>query len=371
VHVSAFEDVERARGTADAQEGARLAPEVFARAEQERSLAARSHLSGDEVGSELHAERAIATYQHALVAARLARAAAERADAQTALEEANARARALGTARDDFERQAAELQADLGKWTLPAHERFAPTETASEIADRDRQRLATARALVWQAQVLCDAARLLGTDRELTDGLNTASAEVERVERGASGPAWPGPGGPAPEAPSQKIIDEAADARVHCLDLLTRARRAAHYDPASSDTLLAELSAAGGWDPARDERGVVVVLRDLFHGRELAPAGTSKLKELGRVAAAHPGFGVLLVVHDANAPQRTAPAPAVDAIDARRGDAALAALVSGGADPARIRVELAGARDPLVDPGVASATARNERLEVVFVSAGR
>ena len=53
---------------------------------------------------------------------------------------------------------------------------------------------------------------------------------------------------------------------------------------------------------AARERGVIVTLRSMFQGTKLTDDGEAKLESLGRVAAAHPGFGVQVVVHDAQAP---------------------------------------------------------------------
>jgi outer membrane protein OmpA-like peptidoglycan-associated protein len=150
--------------------------------------------------------------------------------------------------------------------------------------------------------------------------------------------------------------------RASCLSVLTRARRGVEGAPGHPDTLLAELSAASGWDPLRDERGVVVTLRDAFaaHGAALTTDAESKLKELGRVAKAHPTFALQIVLHDA--------APGDAALAAKRGDAVSKALVAGGADPAKTKVELAGAAAPVVDPQDTARKGRNERLELVFVA---
>jgi flagellar motor protein MotB len=123
------------------------------------------------------------------------------------------------------------------------------------------------------------------------------------------------------------------------------------------------MSAAGGWDPVRDERGVVVTLHDAFHGQDLNAEAGKRLRDLGRVAAAHPGFALQVVVHDAEPPR------AKDPTDAHRASAVVDALVAGGATAARVRSELAGDRAPLVDPRDARHRARNERLDIVFVAA--
>ncbi len=81
------------------------------------------------------------------------------------------------------------------------------------------------------------------------------------------------------------------------------------------------------------------------------------------MAAAHPAFSVEVVVHDAQ------PARPKDDTDSKRADAAVAALVAGGATSSAVHAEHAGARAPLVDPRDARERARNERLDVVFVFA--
>jgi outer membrane protein OmpA-like peptidoglycan-associated protein len=200
-----------------------------------------------------------------------------------------------------------------------------------------------------EARLLCDGVRLVAP---AAVGLADVEADVTKVEERLAKAVHPVP------------IDDAARARARCLDLLTRARRSAE-ETGATDTLLSELSAAGPWAPSRDERGIVVVLHDVFHGNELTDDGTSKLKELGRVASAHPTFAVEVVVHDAQAH------PAKDATDEKRAQAAVQALVAGGATASRVKPELAGTAEPLVDPSDAKARGRNERLEVTFVASGR
>jgi flagellar motor protein MotB len=342
LRVAAIEDMNRVRGSAGAQEGARLAPEVVARAEQERDFALRAHASGDQVGATLHAERAVAAYDHALVVARLARASTELADATKALNDVTTQAQGLEASRDKLHRDADDLEQRI----RVARERMLPAASGTADAEREAARAVAARSLGMQARLLCDAARLVASD---APGLGEADDQVakldERLARGAR---------PAP-------IDDAAAARVHCLEILTRARRARGDDTNSADALLAELSASGGWDPVRDERGVVVTLHDAFRGAELAGEAASKLKELGRVAAAHSGFAMQVVVHDAQ------PVAAKDTTDAKRADAAVQALVAGGATASRIKAETAGTRAPLVDPSDAKARRRNERVDIVFV----
>lgn len=370
MRVAALDDVERVRGSAGALEGARLAPEAYAHAEQERAYAREAHASSDDVGATLHAERAIAAYGHALVVARYAQATVELADAQKALDDATAQAAALEASRARLEQEGEALQERV----RIARDRLLPASSAPALPDREQARAVAARSMAMQARLLCAAARLVAPDGP---GLADADGEVAALDaprspdHGAASPA----GAPAPPAehgkahddrpaPRPSPIDDAARARGRCLDVLTRARRGAGYDAAASDALLAELSAAGGWDPSGDERGIVVTLRDAFRGSELTDAGATRLTELGRVAAAHPLFGVQVVVHDARSP-----APG-ESTDAKRAEVAVQALVHAGADPAHVHAELARALAPVVDPGNTAARGRNERLDVVFVGRG-
>jgi flagellar motor protein MotB len=294
----------------------------------------------------LHAERAVAAYGHAVVVARLARAMSELADAQKSLEDATAQEEVLEASRAKLERNADELEERL----RGARERVLPAASAPATPEREAARLVAARSLATQARLICAAARLIAPEAA---GLASADDEVTRLEdRLAKSPR------PAP-------IDDAARARTRCLDVLTLTRRGTGDDGGATDALLAELSAAGGWEPSRDERGVTVTLHDAFRAADLSGAVADRLKELGRVAAAHPHFAVQLVVHDASAPVSG------DTADAKRAEAAVQALVGGGAVSSRVRAELAGASAPIVDPANANGRARNERLEVVFVGNGR
>jgi outer membrane protein OmpA-like peptidoglycan-associated protein len=110
---------------------------------------------------------------------------------------------------------------------------------------------------------------------------------------------------------------------------------------------------------------VVVTLRGAFKGTVLTPEAEAKLKDLGRVASAHAGFAVQVVVHDADPP-----GDKERAADLERANTCVKALVAGGAAAAKVHAELAFARAPVVDPQDASRRARNARVEVVFVAPG-
>jgi flagellar motor protein MotB len=336
-------DMDRVRDGAAAREGKELAPQAFARAEQERTLSRQAYDANDDLAAQIYADRAIAAYEHAFILARLARATRELDAASEALGGATAQARQLAASRAEVEREGQETDKQL----KVAREAIAPAASGPADPQREAARLVAARALTTEARLLCGSARLVAGDLA---GLGDAEKELATLEAQVDAAAKPAP------------IDAAGRARARCLDVLTHARRAAN-DPASrADALLGEISASAGFDPRRDERGVVVTLRDLFKGATLTPEGDAKLKELGRVAAAHPGVAVQVVVHDASAPAKSEAEA-----DRLRADAAAKAIVAGGAPAAKVKGETAGARAPLVDPSDAAHRARNARVDVVFV----
>ncbi len=344
---SQLDEMNRARSSAAAKEAAALAPQAFAKAEEARRLALAADHAGDDTGAALQAERAIAGFSHAFALARLARATREEAEATAQLAKAADDARQLTGAREAADREGD----DLDKQVKVAREALAPPPSGPADPQRDAARLVAARALATQARLLCGAAHLLAP---ATAGLADAERGLDELDKTLAGTPRPAP------------IDPASRLRATCLSILSKVRReAGGGGTAQGDTLLSELSAAAGWDPVRDERGVVVTLRGAFKGTALVPAIESKLAELGRVAAAHPTFSVQLVVHDAEAPSDKE-----TKADRERADACVKALVGGGAASGKVRAELAGARAPVVDPEDVPRRARNARVEVVFVAPG-
>ena len=345
-------DAERVRAGLIDKDVAALAPQIFAAANQEVELAKQAQAAGDDTSAALRGDRALALYNQAIAVARLARAAREDADASEALVKANEQAQRYAAQRKTVDHQADDLEKKL----RVAREAQLPPSSGPAEPERERARAIAAQALVSQARLLCGAARLVSPT---APGLAEAEAAVGALEK---------------QADTAKLgIDPAARARAACLGSLTRARRAAggaDLDP--SDTLLSELSQSGDpkgprhdLAPARDERGVVVTMRSAFRGEKLTPEAEAALKDLGRVAAAHPTFAVQVVVHDA-----TAPAAAEIVTNQKRGEAIVQALVGSGAAAAKMKVEQAGAKAPVVDPKDTRHRDRNARVEVVFVSSG-
>lgn len=342
-------DAAHMRASLDGRDAQLLAPQAFAAADQELRLAKAAQSAGDTIGAELYADRALATYNQAVALARLARATQEMTAASQALASAAEQAQKYAAQRKAIDREADDLEKKL----RVAREAQLPLPGGPADPERARARLVAARSLVTEARLLCGAARLVSPD---APGLADAEATVAGLEK-AKAPA---------------TIDPAARARAACLTSLTKARRSKGPVADQADTLLGELTKAGagakgGSDlaPARDERGVVVTLRSAFKGEALTPQAEASVKNLGRVAAAHPAFAVQVVLHDARTPS------AADArTNEKRGEAITQALVAGGVAAARVKVEQAGARAPVVDPRDARNRDRNARIEIVFVSSG-
>ena len=336
-------EVERVRETPAAKEASELAPQAYAHAEAERTEARKADERGDQVAALLYADRAVAAYGHAFALARLARATKDNDATQAALATAVEETRKLAESRQQVEKEGNALDTELAA----IREAQPPVPSGPADAKRELARLVAARSLVAEALLLCGAARLVAPDSS-----TLADVEKQASDLDAQIDAKPHP------AP----IDAAARARAKCLEQLTTARRTS-AGTTGGDELLAEISASGGLDPSRDERGVVVSLRDVFEGTKIAKKAEAKIAELGRIAAAHPDSAVQVVVHDANAPSK-----AEAAADAERADAVVKGLVAAGAKAERVKGATAGAKAPIVDPGDAAHRGMNGRVDVVFVT---
>lgn len=351
-NVARVAEADRARAGLAGKDAQSLAPQAFAEAEAALRAAKEAEQKGDTTSAELHGERAVAGFQRAVALARLARATEEEASAKDAHARATEQMQKWSAQRKTAEREADELEKQL----KIAREAQSPAPSGPADPERERARLVAAQALTAQARLLCSAARLVTAQAPGLAEAETAVADLEKKLEAAPKPA---------------PIDAAARARSACLTSLTKARRTGTPEADRVDALLAELSQSADpkaksttdLAPARDERGVVVTLRNVFKGDKLAPESEATLKDLGRVAAAHPNFAVQVVLHDATSPNANEAQA-----NAKRGEAVSAALQSGGATSAKIKVEQAGAKAPVVDPKDAARRDRNARVEIVFVA---
>ncbi|HYP88553.1 MAG TPA: hypothetical protein VEQ59_10375, partial [Polyangiaceae bacterium] len=308
--------------------------------EQLRERAEQAYKDGDQPSAQILSEQALAAYLRATVEARLTRAESRLAEARVLDKQQSDRLAQLDVEQQRLAAEAAdlELRAKVARDAEP----LAKNEPASPA--REKARREAARAIVTQGSLLCVAARLVEPNRAALAPLLGKSDELRKRLDGAA---------PAP-------IDDANALRSDCLRELTLARRPraqAHPSLGESDALLSELSRAD-FLPFRDDRGVVVTLHAVREAGKLSGKVTDKLTELGRVAKAHPEFPLLVVSHDARAGAKD------DGLSAQAVDALKAAGAS------RIEARSAGSTTPVVPPERPGATARNERLEVIFVSPG-
>jgi flagellar motor protein MotB len=332
-----MDDLERARAGNPAKEAQRLAPQAFAEAELLAGEAKKAQDDGDDVGAALRAERAIAAYERAMVLARMAKATTDLGSARADLSRTESELHSLAATRADVTRDGDELE----KKIKVVQELHAPPPSGPADASREGARLVAARSLAVQARLLCGAAHLVVPTLTGLKEAEDAAADLEKKLEGT---------------PKTAPIDDAGARRVACLDLLTKARRTTESQTKTDgDTLLSELSAAS-WAPTRDERGVVVTLRDVFAGSQVSVTMEPKLKDLGRIAAAHSGLGVQVVTHDSFELKG----------GADRAAAVAKIVTAGGAT--NVKSESAGTKSPIVDPSDAKNRGRNSRVEIVFVT---
>ena len=344
-------DLDRVREGAAAAEAKTYAPDAYAKAEKIRGEAEAAFDAHDTAGAQLLAERAVAAFAHAHALARTARAVSGARDADVELQKAESEVGGLDAdqARVGADADALELKVRVARDAQPIQ----PSGRVG--APREEARFTAARSLAFEAKLLCGAAKLLGA----APGANAAEAKLSEAEAVVT--KVESELGSSSVAP----IDGASRARAGCLAALTALRRAA--SPVSKaagagDALLAELSAVGGLNPSRDDRGVVVTLRGVFAGNGVAAGSEGKLVDLGKVAAAHPSFPALVVVHS-DKPG----APTDEAAERSRGEAVVAALQKGSRGSLRATAVAAGGQAPLVDPKGRDKS-RNARVEIVFVT---
>ena len=365
----AVEQADAAARSPAALEAKTHAAQTWALAEKRRMEAHAALEDGPPAFAQFLAEEAMATYDEGAALARVAkaarRAAAAEAEGATLEKELASVDGALRAVTADVE--GLELRLRVAQGAEP------PGASKAASPEREAARRDAARGMLAQGQILCGAARLLGA--------GTAAAAPAPSEKAPEDPASPPvvtrdlleaegklkelaaalePAGAARPTP----IDLATRARAACLSVLTRTRRQASTpggaDQASSaDALLGELAAMGerAFSPTRDERGVVVSLRDVFEGEEVGARARSLLEKLDRVAAAHPRFAVAVVVHSDKA---------VPAKDRARWDAKASKVASRFASVAEARRFSLFAGDAL--PVTLAKQSGNARVEIIFVA---
>jgi len=150
------------------------------------------------------------------------------------------------------------------------------------------------------------------------------------------------------------------DACVRALEAVRATARATAEERSEVEGAVFDAaSAAGGLDPRRDERGVILTLRGLFgRGTALAPAGRAAAEKVAALVKERPAR---VVVEAHGGP---------DAATRARAEAFAAALTAAGVDRARIGSAGFGTSRPILPAERGRSDPRDERVEVVIVAAG-
>lgn len=299
----ALEEADRVSQSPAAREVKELASPSWARAEKRRLEAHEALDNGPQARAQFLAEEAIALYSEGVVLARLAKATLREKTHE-------AEQTGLDAELSGLDAQQSRAAADVDALEAKLRALRTITDGGASGPDAEAARRDAARSFLVQAKLLCTAARALreavpakpaaGTsaddptsDASIKKDLDAAEAAITAAEAGLADPK-------KPASP-----DIAASVRADCSSVLARTRRATADKTAggASDSLLDQLSEMAAhakglsMSPERDERGVVVVLRDLFDGETLKPAARERLAELDRVAAANARFPVAVVLH--------------------------------------------------------------------------
>jgi hypothetical protein len=335
-----MQELASVRASPSTTEAKPWAPQEYADAELLQARAERAYRAGDVQSAQILSEQALAAYDHATVLARLIRAERRQADAAQRLSEADKELRALEQQRQalDVEARDLELQAKVARDAEPLR----PSEPAAP--DRENARLRAARAVASRARLLCVSAGLLDQKSPALETLKSLDAL----------PSSPNPGD------AGQAIDTARRLESQCLRQLMSIRRPATANPrsgATTDALLSDLSQSGGFFGFRDDRGVVVVLHDVFAHNQLSPTAGEALRRLGVVAQRHPDYPLLAVFHG------TGPSAS-----SRSADAVAQALRQAGVP--KLTTQIVADAQPVVDPKLPGAAGHNQRVEIVFVAPG-
>jgi hypothetical protein len=336
----AVDEAKQVSDTPAAQEAEELAPQAHAQAIQLRDRAEAAYQAGDLAGAQILGEHAVAAMSHAFVLARLVKAQKRLDQANQELTRAQSKLAALDEQAQRISAEADNLE--LRVKVMRDAEPLAATTAASPA--REQARKMASRALLSQARLLCLATRLLEPQRK---GLDEMFSKLGTLEKGL---------GSAPSAD----LEAATKARSDCLRELTLVRRPKLLEaPAEGvgDELLQQLSKTEKFFAFRDDRGVVVVLRDVL-GKDQKPtaSGSEQLEALARAAKAHPEFPVLVVAHSSGSAEAS-----------QKSLAEVVSLLRSKGAPA-VEGHNVGDAQPVAQPKRPGASERNERIEIVFVS---
>lgn len=334
-------EADRVAETPAAQEAEQLAPQAHAHALALRDQADAAYRAGDLAGAQILGEHSIAAMNRAFVLTRLVKA-------EQRLERANAKLAKNQQKLAELDEQAQRITAEADNLELRVKvlRDAQPLATPSAASpERERARAAAARSLLSQARLLCLSTRLLEPKR---DSVNQHLTTIDGLESSLG---------------RNATVDVNAVTKVRsaCLKELTLVRRPQLLEaPAEglTDTLLEALTKTEKFYAFRDDRGVVVVLRDVLAQGAPTKTGAEQLEALARVAKAHSKFPLLVVTHSASP----------GAASARDLDGIVAFLKDKGAPS--VQGHAVGDAQPVAPSKRPGARERNTRVEVVFVSPG-
>lgn len=350
-----------------AQEMKQHAQPAWARAEKRRLEAHEALKEGPQARAQFMGEEAIALYEEGIGLSRLAKS--------------ELRSKAADEDQSGLEKELADLEAaqqraaaDVEALTQRLHAAQAVVAPAAQGPEAEAARRDAARSFLTQAKLLCGAARLLGagaggqdakgapedptSPAVLARDLTSAEAQITALDAELA------------DASKPAALDGATRTRAQCSSVLSRVRRGSASQAkgaTSADELLQQVSAMSArskgppMEPARDERGVVITLRDVFESDgSLKDSARERIAELDRVAAANTRFPIAIVVHsDANIAKKDL------ARWEARGATVAGALAS--VDKARSVVLVAADTQPIVSSS-SSDRSRNARIEIVFIA---
>jgi hypothetical protein len=322
-----------------------LAPQGFAHAEQLRQEAEQAFRAEAPKRAELLAERSLVAFQRAEVQAHAVLAAKREAAARAQLAAAQAHLAELERRQEQTAAETHQLELKL-KVVRDAQPRL---KLEPSSAKREGERLAAAKAIVGEAGLLCEAARLLAPERAATTTLVQQARELSLS---------------LVKTQPSAALDQALDLRSQCLRALSDVRRKPKPDAASQvqGQFLEKLSQAVPAGRAfRDDRGVVLTLSPFDKlGKQLSEPGKASVAQVAEIARSNPAFPLLVVMHSVTN------RPAQRAEDDLRAQVIQQALVAaGGPDTAP---HTATGYGPAPEEVQKALNNRKDYVEFVFVT---
>lgn len=255
-------ELDRMLASPAAREVAREVPDGYSAAV---TAAERARAMRDDPARQAEAaEEATLVFEEAQGHARLAVARRRIAEAERARAEVDADVSRL-------EQDAATLRTEVEQ-RVAARQSSARVQQAGQAPGQvpSAERMATAAELRQQAALLLATAAMLGVD---ASRLAPVRQRITAAEHAAEG-----------RDVNAALL--AASAAWRTANALIEEAHAAHPG-GDGQALTTELSECGGFEPRRDTRGVIAVMRGLFAGPRLAVTARQRVETLARVLRSH------------------------------------------------------------------------------------